>query len=94
MYKMCTIPCWPLSTAIGWGFFSGLLVLAGFILSILMLIDCLKRSPAEFPNPITEEGKHDKKIWAAAILLSFWCYFIGTIVYFFVVRTAKPKPKE
>jgi hypothetical protein len=93
MCKICTIPWWPLSPVLGWGILSGLLAVAGFIFSIVMLIDCLKRNASDFKNPITEEGKYDKMIWAAAIVLSFWCYFVGAIVYLFVVKTARPKSK-
>jgi len=94
MCKIYTIPWWPLSPALGWGILSGLLAVAGLIFSVLMLIDCLKRNASDFKNPITEEGKYDKMIWAAAIVLSFWCYFVGAIVYFFVVKTVRPEPKE
>ncbi len=93
MCKIYTIPWWPLSPAIGFGVLGGLLAVAGVVFSILMLIDCLKRSTSDFPNPITEEGKHDKLIWAAVIVLSLWCYFVGAIVYLFVVKTAQPKSK-
>ena len=35
-----------------------------------------------------------KEIWAAAIVLSLWFYFLGAIVYLFVVKTAKPEKNE
>ena len=84
-------PCWP-----GWPFFNvttmiGFLAVAGTIFSIVMLIDCLKRKPSDFKNPLTKNGEYDKLIWALGIVLTFSVYFTGAIVYFFVVMRARPK---
>jgi hypothetical protein len=80
-------PCWPFAPVIGGGV---LLV----IFSIVMLIDCLKRPVSKFYNPLTKEAEYDKLIWAAAILLSLSFYFVGAIVYFFVIWRGKPETSE
>lgn len=71
-----------------------LLFIAGFIFSLVMLIDCLKRPASKFLNPLTKKGEYDKLIWTSAIVLSLWFYCIGAIVYFFVVMKAKPEKSE
>ena len=71
-----------------------LVAVAGVIFSLLMLIDCLKRPASGFANPLTKEGVHDKLIWAAAIVASLWVYFLGAVVYFFVVKRAKAEKKD
>ncbi len=80
--------CWPLG---GGGIICGILAVAGVVLSLVMLIDCLKRPAGKFPNPLTKNGEYDKLIWAGAIVLSLWFYFLGAIAYFFVVMQAKAK---
>jgi amino acid permease len=67
---------------------------AGVVFSLIMLINCLKRKPAEFLNPLTKDGEHDKLIWAGAIVASFWFFFVGAIVYLFVVKIAKAEKSE
>ena len=57
-------------------------------------IDCLKRPPAKFHNPLTKKGEYDKLIWAVAILLSLYFYFIGPVAYFFVVKRGKPEKTQ
>ncbi len=76
---------------LGAGIFVVLLAIAGIVFSIFMLIDCLKRPASKFYYPLTKEGQYDKLIWAAAIVFSLWFYFLGAIVYLFVVKTAKPE---
>jgi len=79
------------------GFGKGILVvlfIAGVVFSLVMLIDCLKRPALKFLNPLTKNGEYDKLIWVGAIVLSLWFYFIGAIVYFFVVMKAKPEKSE
>ena len=66
------------------------LAIAGIIFSIVMLVDCLKRKPSEFKNPLTKNGEYDKLIWALGIVLTFSYGFAGAIVYFFVVMRAQP----
>jgi hypothetical protein len=68
---------------------SGLLIVAGVVFSVVMLIDCLKRKPVDFVNPLTKNGEYDRLIWAGAIFLSLWFYCVGAIVYFFVVKRSK-----
>jgi hypothetical protein len=72
----------------------GVLAILGVIFSVIMLIDCLKRPTSKFYQPLTKEGEYDKLIWAAAIVLSLSFYFVGAIVYFFVIKRAKPESKE
>jgi prolipoprotein diacylglyceryltransferase len=84
MALICRFPCWPIKPIFG------LLAIAGIIFSIVMIIDCLKRPAPKFYCPITKEAEYDKLIWAAGILLSLQFYFVGAIVYFFVVKRAKP----
>jgi hypothetical protein len=53
-----------------------------------------KRPTSKFYNPLTKDGEYDKLIWAAAIALSLSFYCLGAIVYFFVIKIAKPENKE
>lgn len=87
-------PCWPIAPVLSGGVLLVLLALAGIIFSIVMLIDCLKRPASKFYNPLTKGAEYDKLIWAAAILLSLQFYFVGAIVYFFVVWREKPESGE
>lgn len=91
MAVVCKFPWWPMAPAFGAGVLLGLLVIAGVVFSLVMLIDCLKRPASKFFNPLTKNGEYDKLIWAAAIVASFWFYFLGAIVYFFAVMKAKPE---
>jgi len=72
----------------------GLLAIAGAIFSLVMLIDCLKRPRSKFLSPLTKDGEYDKLIWIAAIVASLWFYFLGAIIYFFVVKRAKPEKED
>ena len=90
----CKLPWWPMGPTFGAGVLAGLLAIAGVIFSLVMLIDCLKRQQSKFPNLITKNGEYDKLIWTAAIVASLWFYFLGAIVYFFVVKKAKPEKSE
>lgn len=94
MGPVCRFPCWPVRP--WWGFDEGVTILAvaGVIFSLVMLIDCLKRPASKFYSPLTEDGEYDKLIWAAAILLSLYFYFVGAIAYFFVVKRGKPEKSE
>ena len=84
------VPWWPLGPVAGAAVLLVLLAIAGGIFSLIMLIDCLKRPASGFSNPLTKAGQHDKLIWAAAIVASFWFYYVGAIVYYFVVKRTKP----
>jgi len=82
--------CWPL----GGGVICWILLVAGVVFALVMLIDCLKRPAKKFPPPLTKNGEYDKLIWAGAFVLSRWLYFLGAIVYFFVVMQDKAKKAE
>ena len=87
-------PWWPIRPVFGAHVFWGLLAIAAVVFSIVMLIDCLKRPASKFAYPLTKNGEYDKLIWAAAILLSLSFYCAGAIVYFFVVKIARPESSE
>ena len=92
---VCRFACWPMGPVFGAGILAGLLIIAGAIFSLVMLIDCLKRPASKFLNPLTKDGEYDKLIWAVAIVASsLWFYFLGAIVYFFVVKRAKPEKED
>lgn len=55
--------------------------IGGFILWILMLIDCVQRSDNDFVNP----SPNTKVIWVLVIILGGP---IGAAVYYFVVKRA------
>ena len=90
----CGFPWWPLGPFFGCKILMGLVAIAGVIFSLVMLIDCLKRPQSKFLNPLTRNGEYDRLIWAAAIVVSLWFYFLGVIVYFFVVKKAKPEKSQ
>ncbi|MDH4239554.1 MAG: PLDc N-terminal domain-containing protein [Phycisphaerae bacterium] len=90
MAFICRFPFWPIAPIFGPEALPTLLAIAGIIFSIIMIIDCLKRPASKFYCPLTKEAEYDKLIWAAGILLSLQFYFVGAIVYFFVVKRAKP----
>ena len=94
MATMCRFPCWPIGPVPGAGILVGLLAIAGAIFSLVMLIDCLKRPRSKFLSPLTKDGEYDKLIWIAAIVASLWFYFLGAIIYFFVVKRAKPEKED
>ncbi len=94
MFTWCRFPFWPIRPIFGIHAMWNILAVAGVIFTLIMLIDCLKRPASKFYHPLTKEGEYDKLIWAAAIALSLNFYFLGTIVYFFVIKTAKPEDKE
>lgn len=94
MAVICIIPWWPMGPIFRCETIVTLLAIAGVIFSLVMLIDCLKRPQAKFLNPLTKNGEYDKLIWAVAIIASLWFYFLGAIVYFFVVKKAKPESSK
>ncbi len=94
MFTLCRFPFWPIRPIFGIQALLGILAVAGLIFSLIMLIDCLKRPTSKFYHPLAKEGEYDKLIWAAAIALSLSCYCLGAIVYFFVIKRAKPEDKE
>lgn len=91
MEHVFRFPFWPMGPLFNVHTMMGVLAVAGIVFSIVMLIDCLKRKPSEFINPITKNGEYDKLIWALGIVLTFSYGFAGAIVYFFVVMRARPK---
>jgi hypothetical protein len=74
--------CWAIAALLG---------IALFIFWILMLVDCIKRDEADFPN----STGNTKTIWLV-ILLASWllsAFWLGAIVYYFMVkRPAGKKP--
>jgi len=94
MLIFCRFPWWPMGPFIGAGVFVTLLAIAAVVFSIIMLIDCLKRPASKFPYPLTKNAEYDKLIWAGVILLSLGFYCVGAIVYFFVIKKAKPEGDE
>lgn len=93
MFTWCRFPFWPIRPIFGIQALLGILAVGGVIFSLIMLIDCLKRPASKFYYPLTKESEYDKLIWAAAIALSLSFYCMGAIVYFFVIKTAKPEDK-
>jgi uncharacterized BrkB/YihY/UPF0761 family membrane protein len=94
MFNWCRFPLWPIRPMFGFEALIGILAVAGVIFSVIMLIDCLKRPASKFYHPLSKDGQYDKLIWAVAIVLSLGFYFLGAIVYFFVVKRARPEEKE
>lgn len=94
MITWCRFPFWPIRPIFGFPALCHILAVLGVIFSIIMLIDCLKRPSSRFYHPLTHEGKYDKLIWAAAIVLSLSFYCVGAIAYFFVIKRDKPENKE
>ncbi len=94
MMQIWRFPWWPLGPFFGAGVLVTILAIAGVIFSIVMIVDCLKRPASKFPHPLTKNAEYDRLIWVAAMVLSFWFYFVGAIVYFFVVKKAKPEQSE
>lgn len=92
MLSLLTFHCWPMPPPVlRCRALAGVIIVAGVVFSLVMLIDRLKRRPDQFPHPLTSNGQYDKLIWATAIIVSFWLYFLGPIVYYFVVRKARTK---
>jgi len=93
--QMCSrVSCWPMGPLVRCKTLVCILGILGIIFSIVMLINCLKRKPEDFLHPLTKEGEYDKLIWAAVIIASLWFYFVGTIVYYFVVTRAKKESEQ
>ncbi|MBW7990891.1 MAG: hypothetical protein FVQ84_12865 [Planctomycetes bacterium] len=94
MFMWCRFPFWPIRPIFGIHAMWNILAVAGVVFTLIMLIDCLKRPASKFYHSLTKDGEYDKLIWAAAIALSLSFYFLGAIVYFFVIKRAKPEDKE
>ena len=67
-------------------FLVGLFYVGGFVFSIIMFIDCLRREHSSFKNTFTKDGEYDKIIWALLILVGMSIFHLGAILYFFIVR--------
>ena len=68
---------------------ASLVGLALFVLWIIMLIDCIKRKPEDFPNGQESE----KTTWTVILIVSFFVMNlngIAAIVYYFMVRKKRP----
>jgi hypothetical protein len=94
MFNWCRFPFWPIRPIFGIEALWGVLAVVGVVFSIIMLIDCLKRPASKFHNPLTNEGKYDKLIWAAGITLSLSFYCVGAIAYFFAIKRIKTENNE
>jgi len=63
--------------------FGGLINMAGLVLWIWMLVDCIARQPCDFRLLFTSRHEYDKWIWIAVIVLTNW---VGALVYLIVIR--------
>ncbi len=68
-----------------WAFFVAIWIFL-FVVWIIMLIDCAKRKPEEFPGG----GENTKTIWLVIVILTNG---IGAIVYYFMVKKKMPLTK-
>jgi hypothetical protein len=91
---VCRLPLWPMGPILGFRVLGVLIAIAGVVFSVIMLVDCLKRPASKFYRPLTKNAQYDRLIWAGAIVLSLWFYFLGAIVYLLVVKNAKPEDSE
>jgi len=69
--------------------FAVLIGLGLFVLWIIMLVDCIKRKPEDFPSG----NESEKTTWLVILLVSFFVMNlsgIAAIVYYFMVRKKKP----
>ena len=60
-----------------------------FVVWILMLIDCIKRSPDRFPDG----GENTKTVWIIILTVSwvvFQLWWVAAIVYYFMVKRKMP----
>lgn len=68
--------------------------IAGFVFSVWMFIDCLKREHSAFKNTFTKDGEFDKIIWAVIIFAGMSFFYLGAILYYFLVKkSTKPAPR-
>ena len=93
-YRWRVWPEWPIFGEPALAAAAVLIAIAGLVFSIVMLIDCLKRPLSQFYRPLTKGAEYDRLIWAVAIVLSLWFYFLGAIVYFVVVKKARPEDSD
>ena len=91
MLRTISFPFWPVKPFFNLESMAGLVALVGIVFTVIMLIDCIRREPAEFGHPISGGGKYDKIIWSLAMVMSLSLYFLGTIVYFFTVYRGSRK---
>lgn len=91
MWTCWRFPFWPIGPVFCGQAFMTLLKIAAVVFTIAMLIDCLKRPASKFAHPLTKGAQYDRLIWAGAMLVSLGFYCVGAIVYFFVVKTARPE---
>lgn len=64
----------------------GILGIGGLVFSVWMFIDCLKREHNGFKNTFTKDGEYDKIIWAIIIFAGMSFFFLGAILYYFLVK--------
>ncbi len=89
-----SFPFWPVRPEFAMQYLVGMLALVGIVFTVIMLIDCLKRKPEQFAHPLSTNAAYDKIIWALAMVFSLSFYFVGTIVYFFVVFLGKKEESQ
>ena len=64
-----------------------------FIFWIIMLVDCAKRKPEEFPDG----GQNSKTLWIILLTVTFFLgnsSGIAAIVYYFVVKRKVPQKEK
>ncbi|MCL5070517.1 MAG: PLDc N-terminal domain-containing protein [Actinobacteria bacterium] len=64
-----------------------------FIFWIIMLVDCIKRKPEEFPDG----GQNSKTLWIILLTVTFFLgnsSGIAAIVYYFVVKKKAPQKEK
>jgi len=64
-----------------------------FIFWIIMLVDCAKRKPEEFPDG----GQNSKTLWIILLTVTFFLgnsNGIAAIVYYFVVKRKAPQKEK
>lgn len=80
-FSLVYCACW----AIGILFF-----IATLVFWIMMLVDCIKRDEADFPN----SSGNSKTIWLVVLIASWFVgsfYWLAAIVYYFMVKRGSSK---
>jgi len=81
------------------GLYISLITLVGgialflFVVWIIMLVDCIKRKPEDFPDG----GQNSKTLWIILLTVTFFLgnsSGIAAIVYYFVVKRKVPKKEK
>ena len=72
----------------------GIIIIAAialFVFWLIMLIDCIQRQEAEFPN----SSGNSKTMWLVALLVAwiFGLNWLAAILYYFMVKRKAPRGK-